>query len=280
VRDERRDPAWITVRITPGARRDDVLAALFEAGAEGVQELPDSLVTHAHGSEDATRLERAALAIGGDVTVETEPLQISDWSERWKHALTAQRVGRFTVTPPWLAAGLDPATTIVIDPGMAFGTGDHATTRSVVRLLQDVVRPGDRVADLGAGSAVLAIAAAKLGASRVVAIELDPDAIENADENVRRNGVEDRVSVVEGDAAALLPLVAPVRIVTANIISSVLIDLLPTMAAALDPGGCAILSGILTSERSMMVDRLDAADWRVGGEIEEGEWWSAIVEPR
>ncbi|HEY2163061.1 MAG TPA: 50S ribosomal protein L11 methyltransferase, partial [Gemmatimonadaceae bacterium] len=262
-----KDAAWITVRITPGARRDDVLAALFEAGAEGVQELPDSLVTHANGSDDATRLERAALAIGSDVTVQTEPLQISDWSERWKHALAAQRVGRLTITPPWLADGLEPETTIVIDPGMAFGTGDHATTRSVVMLMQDVVRPGDRVADLGAGSAVLAIAAAKLGASRVVAIELDPDAIENAEENVRRNGVDDRVSVLEGDAAVLLPLVAPVHIVTANIISSVLIDLLPTIANALDADGRAMLSGILVSERSMMLERLDAAGWRVAAEI-------------
>jgi ribosomal protein L11 methyltransferase len=269
-----KDAAWITVRITPGARRDDVLAALFEAGAEGVQELPDSLVTHAHGSEDATRLERAALAIASDVTVQTEPLQISDWSERWKDALTAQRVGRLTIAPPWLTEGLDPKTTIVIDPGMAFGTGDHATTRSVVMLLQDVVRAGDRVADLGAGSAVLAIAAAKLGALRIVAIELDTDAIANAEENVRRNGVIESVSVVEGDAAS------PVRIVTANIISSVLTDLLPTIANALDADGCAILSGILVSERSMMVERLDAAGWRVAAEIEEGEWWSATVERR
>jgi ribosomal protein L11 methyltransferase len=280
VRDDAKDAAWITVRITPGARRDDVLAALFEAGAGGVQELPDALVTHAHGSDDARRLERAALAVAGDVAVATEPLQISDWSERWKHALTAQRVGALTIAPPWLADSLDPATTIVIEPAMAFGTGDHATTRSVVRLLQEVVREGDRVADLGAGSAVLAIAAAKLGAALIVAIEMDPDAIANAEENVRRNGVGDRVSVVEGDAASLLPLVAPVRVVTANIISSVLIDLLPTIADSIDEGGCAILSGILTSERADMIDRLDLDGWRVSAEIEEGEWWSATVERR
>jgi len=275
-----KDDAWITVRISPGARRDDVLAALFEAGAEAVQELPDSLVTHAHGSDDATRLARAAVAVGNDVTVQTEPLQISDWSERWKHALTVQQVGFFTIAPPWLAGGLHPAATIVIDPGMAFGTGDHATTRGVMSLMQHVVRPGDYVADLGTGSAVLAIAAAKLGAARVVAIELDPDAIENAEENVRRNDVGDCVSVVEGDAASLLPLVAPVRVVTANIISSVLIDLLPTIAGALDDNGCAILSGILVSERSMMLEYLGAAGWRLANELEEGEWWSATIERR
>ncbi len=275
-----KDADWITVRITPGARRDDVLAALFEAGAEGVQELPDALVTHAHGPDDADRFERAALAVSSDVSVHTEPLAISDWSERWKHALSAQRVGRLTIAPPWLAGGLDPATTIVIEPAMAFGTGDHATTRSVVRLMQDVVRGGDRVADLGAGSAVLAIAAAKLGAARVAAIELDPDAIENAEENVRRNGVEGLVGIVEGDAESLLPLVAPVRVVTANIISSVLIDLLPEIAAALEPSGCAILSGMLVAERAMMLEQLHRLGWRVTAEIEEGEWWSATVERR
>jgi ribosomal protein L11 methyltransferase len=270
----------MTVRVTPGARRDEVLAALFDAGAEGVQEFPDSLVTHAHGVDDAKRLERAALAVASDVLVETEPLAISDWSERWKEALSAQRVGRLTIAPPWLAAGLDPETTIIIEPGMAFGTGDHATTRSVVRLLQDVVRGGDAAADLGAGSAVLAIASAKLGAARVVAIEMDPDAIENAEENVRRNGVADRVIVVEGDATLLLPLVAPVRIVTANIISSVLIALLPTIGASLERGGCAILSGLLVAERPMMTEHLALAGWRVTAEVEEGEWWSATVEPR
>jgi ribosomal protein L11 methyltransferase len=257
-----------------------VLAALFRAGAEGVQELPSTLVTHAQGLDDASRLERAALGVASDVVVETEPLQAADWSERWKDALTTQRVGRLTIAPTWLASGLDPATTIVIEPAMAFGTGDHATTRSAVSLLQDVVRAGDHVADLGAGSAVLAIAAAKLGAARVVAIELDPDAIENAENNVRRNGVGDCVTIVEGDAASLLPLVAPVHVVTANIISSVLIELLPIIASALDADGSAILSGILTAEKPMMIGELDRTGWRVAAELEEGEWWSATVERR
>ena len=271
---------WITVRVVAGRRRDEVLAALFDAGAEGVQELADSLVTHAHGRDDAMRFELAARAVADDVEVVTEPLAISDWTERWKDALTAQRVGGLTIAPPWHADGLDPSTTIVIEPAMAFGTGDHATTRSVVRLLQDVVRSGDRVADLGAGSAVLSIAAAKLGAARVTAIELDPDAIENAEDNVRRNGVSSQVSVVEGDAAVLLPLVAPVDVVTANIISSVLLDLLPTIGKSLSDRGTAILSGILTSERDMMLDSLEAAGWRVAAEAEEGEWWSATIARR
>ena len=271
---------WITVRVVPGAERDRVAAALFEAGARGLQESGDALVTHVPDQATADALICAALAASVNARVETAPLENVDWSERWKASIRAHRLGRLTVAPPWLAEGLDPSTTIVIEPQMAFGTGEHATTRGVIRLMQAVIRDGDRVADLGAGSAVLAIAAAKLGAARVVAIEIDHDAIANAEENVARNGVADRVSVLEGDAESLLPLVAPVRVVTANIISSVLLALLPTISHSLALDGRAILSGILMSERADMYAALEQSGWAVEAEDEEDEWWSATVARR
>jgi ribosomal protein L11 methyltransferase len=183
-------------------------------------------------------------------------------------------LGTLTVTPPWLAAGMDPATTIIIEPAMAFGTGEHPTTRGVVRLLHGVIRAGDSVADLGAGSAVLAIAAAKLGAGRCYAIEIDPDAIGNAVENVLRNDVDEVVGVFEGDAALFLPLVGPVRVIVANIISSVLIELLPLMAEHLAADGVIILSGILLEERERMLAALAANGWVVDAEDGEEQWWS------
>lgn len=268
---------WITVRVVPGAERDRVAAALFDAGAQGLQDLGDAFVTHAPGQEAADALVCAALAASSDARVETAPLENVDWSERWKESIHAHRVGLLTIAPPWLADGLNPATTIVIEPEMAFGTGEHATTRGVIRLIQPIIREGDRVADLGAGSAVLAIAAAKLGAAHVAAIEIDHDAIANAEENVRRNGVAERVAVIEGDAQQLLPLVAPVRVVTANIISSVLLALLPTIARALAPDGRAVLSGILTSERDEMCRALHVGGWVVEAEDEEDAWWSATI---
>jgi ribosomal protein L11 methyltransferase len=215
--------------------------------------------------------------VSDDARVETEPLPDIDWSERWKQGIHVQHLGSLRVAPPWLADDLDPATTIVIEPAMAFGTGEHATTRGVVRLMQAVIKPGDHVADLGAGSAVLAIAAVKLGAANAAAVEIDPDAIGNAEENVARNGVADRVTVIEGDAAVILPLVAPVQVIIANIISSVLIDLLPTFAAGLDDGGHAILSGMLFAEREMMVKSFTDAGWRVAAEDHEDAWWSATI---
>ena len=110
-----------------------------------------------------------------------------------------------------------------------------------------------------------------------VAIELDHDSIGNANANVARNDVADVVTVLEGDAALLLPLVAPVRVVLANILSSVLLELLPLIADALAPDGEAILSGILLDERSVMIHALASAGWRIVGEDVEGSWWTVRV---
>jgi ribosomal protein L11 methyltransferase len=125
---------------------------------------------------------------------------------------------------------------------------------------------------------VLAIAAAKLGATRVAAVEMDADAISNAEENVARNGVADRVKVIEGDAALFLALLAPVRVVLANIISSVLLELLPAIGHSLTPDGVAILSGILDEEREKMLTAFAVGGWRVVSEDAEGTWWSVAIE--
>jgi ribosomal protein L11 methyltransferase len=268
---------WLSVRVRPGSQRDAVVAALFRLGAQGIQEVDDQLVTLLADDSMADDVTCAVLAASPDARIETEPAQRVDWTERWKSALHAHVVGPLVVAPPWLADASDPNRTVVIDPGMAFGTGEHATTRGVIRLLPSVLRDGDRVADLGAGSAVLSIAAVKLGARHSFAIEVDPDAIGNAEENVARNGVSGRVAVLEGDATLLLPLVAPVDVVLANIISSVLVPLLPLMASALVPRGHAILSGILREERSEMLTALDAGGWRVEREDIEDIWWTVAI---
>ena len=204
----------------------------------------------------------------------------ADWDHRWREGVRSHAVGTLTIVPPWLAEGLDLERVVVIDPGLGFGTGEHESTRGALRLLSRVVHPGDVVADLGTGSGVLAIAAAKLGASRVAAIEIDEMALGNAVENVARNGVADRVHAIGGDAHLLLPLLAPVRVIVANIISSVLTELLPTMARALAADGRVILGGILLDERAAMTHVLADGGWRVDHEDIEGTWWSAVAARR
>ncbi|MEX2181677.1 MAG: 50S ribosomal protein L11 methyltransferase [Gemmatimonadaceae bacterium] len=270
---------WLRIEITPGSadRRTALSTAMFAAGVEGVHEDGERLVTHLPVTVDAGAFI-AALRTCDDALVATvSPLVDVDWTLKWREGITSHALGALTVAPPWLAAGRDAATTIVIEPAMAFGTGEHPTTRGVVRLMQGVIRAGDAVADLGAGSAVLAIAAAKLGAARCFAIELDRDAIGNAEENVARNAVADRVAVLEGDAAAFLPIVAPVRVILANIISSVLVELLPVMAMTLTEDGVAILSGILVEERPRMLAALADGGWTVEAEDTEEAWWSVRV---
>ena len=271
--------SWISLRITPDSNRDGVIAALFESGSQGVQEDGASVVTHFPANARIDDIRDAVMTADprADIAVSESPE--TDYSE-WRASVSAHRVGKLVIAPPWLAGEFDPQSTIVVDPAMAFGTGEHATTRGVMRLMQGVVRPGDVVADLGAGSGALSIAAARLGASRVVAIEIDHDSIGNAEENVRANGVTGRVEVIEGDAATLLPLLAPVRVVLANIVSSVLIALLPTIRASLDARGQAILAGILCEERDDMLAAIDADGWVVEREDTEDAWWSVQIAPR
>lgn len=270
-------PAWTTLRIRSISDRQAVISALFDLGAEGVQELDTEVVTCLRGVDEARAASRLRVA-DSRAMLDFEPTPDADWSSAWRSQLKAHRAGRFVVTPPWLAGDYTPDERIVIDPGMAFGTGDHETTRGVLRLMQPLVRGGDVVADLGAGSGVLAIAAARLGARHAFAIENDPDAIPNAEANVRANGVTGTVTILEGDAEVLLPLVGPAHIVTANIVAGVLRSLLPVIAGSLAQGGRAILGGILADESGDMRATLERGGWRITNDDSEGAWWSAAIQ--
>jgi ribosomal protein L11 methyltransferase len=269
---------WHSLRVESAAHREEAMAALFAAGAQGVQEMGSALATSFPDESGARAAMAAVMAVDPVATCNIEPTAPVDWSVAWRDHAKLVTLGTLTIAPPWLADGLDPDRAIVIDPGMAFGTGDHASTRGAVMLLQGVLRPGVTVADLGSGSAVLSIAAAKLGASRVWAIEVDPEAQGNAEANVARNDVAGVVHLLEGDASVLLPAVAPVDLITANIISAVIKQLMPAMAAALSPGGFAVLAGILDSEKDEMIDCLRGTGWTIRNTFVEEEWWSALVQ--
>jgi ribosomal protein L11 methyltransferase len=275
----RDESSWIAIRVEQSANPQVVIDVLFEAGSLGVQEDGAAIVTHFPPDSDVAAIETAVHDADASAIVTTSLAPRIDWSE-WRASVSAHTMGRVTVRPPWLPAigsegsgGID----VVIDPAMAFGTGEHATTRGVIRLMQLIPEMPPVVADLGAGSAVLSICAARLGAQRVAAIELDPDAIGNAEENLRANGVASAVRLLEGDAGILLPLVAPIGLVLANIISSVLLQLLPVIRGSLTAGGRAILSGILLDERGMMVDALTRGGWSIVSEDTEDGWWSVLI---
>jgi ribosomal protein L11 methyltransferase len=183
----------------------------------------------------------------GDLSIEERKEE--DWANAWKEHYRPVRVSRnVVVRPPWQE--YEPAegeVVIELDPGMAFGTGTHPSTRLCLFGLEDEIEPGDRVFDIGTGSGILAIAAAKLGAVAVDAVDVEPVAVRSARENAIRNGVGDQVQIEEGSARPDQPFTGNYDLVLANIIARVLIEIADGVAAAVKPGGSLVLAGIIES---------------------------------
>jgi ribosomal protein L11 methyltransferase len=204
-------------------------------------------------------------------------VQEEDWANAWKEHFHAHRVGeRLVIKPTWRefeAAGSDLV--ISLDPGMAFGTGLHPTTQLCLRALERAVALNDRVLDVGTGSGILAVAAARLGASSVFAVDLDGIAIEAAWANVDANGLRDRVHVRHGDAADL-PEAGTFDVVVANIIARVIQASAGSLARQLRPGGRLIASGVLVERRDDVVAALEAAGVAVGESPTDGDWCAIV----
>jgi ribosomal protein L11 methyltransferase len=165
---------------------------------------------------------------------------VDDGLDGWRPFALAVRAGPFTVRAPWLPAAGDGSIDLAIDPGRAFGSGSHPTTTLVLRALERLVGPSTSVLDVGCGSGVLAIAAARLGASPVVAIDVDPVAVSVTLENAVRNGVS-----VDVSDAPVGELGDTYDVVLANIGAAVLVDLAPALTARIAPRGTLVLSGVL-----------------------------------
>ncbi|HEY7501289.1 MAG TPA: 50S ribosomal protein L11 methyltransferase [Vicinamibacterales bacterium] len=222
--------------------------------------------------------DRAATAIRaqlGNQLRNIHALDVDDegWARRSQAGLKAIRVGRIVVAPPWDCESESPDIRIVIDPSMGFGTGHHETTRLCLALLQTIDVAGRRAIDVGTGSGVLAIAAAKLRASTVLAIDHDPDALENARENARRNGCADAIEVREVDLATAAA--APAEIVTANLTAAVLERYAARLMDLLKPGGMLIASGFGPDEQPDVVRAFDGMTLRDGAS--EGAWSAVLL---
>lgn len=221
------------------------------------------------------RLRRLPGVDDVDVSWSWQPHE--EWAETWKRGLGPRRVtDRLVVAPWWTEPDLRPGDRVIrLDPGVAFGTAEHGSTRGCLRLLEGAVAEEDRVLDLGAGTGILAIAAAQLGARTVVAVESDPYACEAARENAHRNEVADRVRVVEArtDADDVAGR-GPVHGIVANIQTEVLVGLLPGAARALEPGGWLVLGGIPEAERGRVVEAARGDGFSLEDEHLEEGWWS------
>jgi len=244
---------WDVLTGAPGDRDEVLWAALssFEPAAVHETESAWKIFFEDAQSRDEAVLRLASLGAGFRLT----PLQVEDedWARRSQQALGAVKVGRFVVTPPWVAAE-HPGALIVL-PSMGFGSGHHATTRLCLTLLQETAVEGKRVLDVGTGSGILAIAACRLGAAEVVGIDVDPDALGNARENLGLNGVAGRISLRLEDFGS-----SGLRadVVTANLTSAALTAGAGKLAAMVEPMGRLIVSGFLEPDEEAVRMALSA----------------------
>ena len=208
-----------------------------------------------------------AFGLGPIGELQVREVADEEWLETWKASFKPIRVGAFLVRPTWSDADPGEAIVLSLDPGMAFGTGLHPTTQACLRALSRIDVAGKRVADVGTGSAILAIACAKRGAREVVAVDVDLVAVREAKENVARNGVAIDVGV--GSAS---DLVGTFDVVLANIIAAVLRKIAPHLAAHLGPGGRLVVAGIITTEEDEIRAGFEGHGLQRVAREQEGDW--------
>jgi ribosomal protein L11 methyltransferase len=266
----------LDLRFESGPASDDVEAQLY-AALDDFQ----PIAIQEHASADGWRVffrdlvcrDQAALALRqSDIPCSVTPVDVpdEDWARRSQASLTAITVGRIIVAPPWDVPNDTDHIVIVIDPSMGFGTGHHQTTRLCLSLLQSADLAACRVIDVGTGSGVLAIAAAKLGATSVIAMDNDPDAAQNARENVGRNG--GGVEVVQADLAGLSS--ASADVVIANMTGAVLQRHASVLRGLVASRGMLIVSGFSPEELTDVVAALEA---RALQRVVEDEWAAAML---
>ena len=260
---------------------DDSLCEQFSGATRVIgyfaedERLPDTIAAL---RQDILAMKRAVADVEGydlgGCAISVNQVREQDWANEWKKYYKPTHIGRsLVVRPSWEAyQPREGERVIEVDPGMAFGTGIHETTRMCLILLEKYLKQGDACIDIGCGTAILGIAAALLGGSEVLAIDFDPVAVEAAQGNIERNGVQDRVRAMQGD---LLHGVAamPSDILLVNIVADVIIGLMPGLGPFLKEDGVIIASGIIRERADEVRDAIDRAGYEVVEELNMGEWF-------
>lgn len=234
-------------------------------------------VTPEHRLEIIEGLKDAGLADAIRGEPQWGSVRDEDWSEKYKEYYDIERVGRIVIRPLWREYEAQAGDVVIdLDPGLAFGTGQHPTTRMCIQALQDRMRPDDYVLDLGSGSGVLAIAAIALGASRCIATDIEDQAVQMTGENVGHNGMTDRIDTRAGSIDAV-GNDGPFDCIMANINAAWISTLAKDIAAQLKPGAWVAAAGIIDEREGLARDALVAAGLRIEETMSVGDWRTFIA---
>ena len=223
-------------------------------------------------------LETRIADLGIDAALSFEGVNEDDWAESWKQYYKPIPLGRVTVVPAWEKYEAKEGEILVrMDPGMAFGTGTHETTRLVMRIMQDELRGGERVLDVGTGSGILSICASKLGAKTCNAYDIDPVAVKVARENAKDDGC-DNITVGVSDLLTGVDLSGgKYDFCVANIVADIIIRMMPDIPDYLEEGAPLILSGIIEGRADEVRDAVRAAGFRIVREERENDWLAIMA---
>ncbi len=217
-------------------------------------------------------------SLGINATLSTEGMREEDWAESWKQYYKPIHLGRVTIVPAWESyTPADDEVIIRMDPGMAFGTGTHETTRLVMRLIEDEVRVGDAVLDVGTGSGILAICASKLGAARCNAYDIDPVAVKVARENVKDNGCTNITCGVSDLLRGVDLTHGKYDLCVANIVADIIIRMAPDIGACLTDTGRLIVSGIIGCRAEEVRAALTQYGFKILREETENDWLAILL---
>ncbi len=237
------------------------------------------------GAVEELKKEAAAGAYGknvdlGPLTVDVYVEDDSEWKDNWKEFFKPKKVGkRIVVKPTWYDYEKEEGDLVIeIDPGMAFGTGTHETTSLCLRLMEDYMQDGDKVLDVGCGSGILAIAGALLGSPEVLGVEIDPVAVEIAQENLELNGVTGVARAQYGDLTKGIDFKA--EIVVANLMADLVMMLSADVAKHILPGGKYISSGILVEKRDQVAAVIRDCGFDIVEIREDGMWCAIVATPK
>ena len=240
----------------------------------------DTVIIHLYLEPGASQVETLALiaarmeAAGIPYTVETEGVEQEDWQNGWRKYYHPMDIGkRLAIVPSWQEYDTDRVK-LILDPGLAFGTGGHETTSLCLEALDERIMGGERVLDIGTGSGILAIAALKLGAGSAEGVDIDPVAVRTAGENAALNGVADKLTVLVGDLSDKAS--GRYDIITANIVANAIISLAPAVPGLMAENATFIASGIIDSRKDEVIAGLEKAGLSVV-EVKEKRGWECIV---